>query len=121
MAHTIVWSDVPVVDIDRAVQFYGGVLGVKVVKQQHEQFTFAVFDHGDKEVSCCLVVWKDKIVGDQGPLLYFNVDGRLDEAVVQTKALGGKVLQERHSIGPYGFRALVLDSEGNRIALHSTK
>jgi predicted enzyme related to lactoylglutathione lyase len=24
------------------------------------------------------------------------------------------------SIGPHGFRAVVLDSEGNRIALHST-
>jgi len=29
------------------------------------------------------------------------------------------VLQPKHPIGPYGFRAVVLDSEGNRIALHS--
>lgn len=120
MAHTIVWSDVPVVDLDRAVRFYGGVLATKVTKQQHESFTFAIFDHGEKDVSCCLVVWPDKLAGDSGPLLYFNVDGRLDDAAVQTQELGGKVLQPRHSIGPYGFRALVLDSEGNRIALHST-
>ena len=32
---------------------------------------------------------------------------------------GGKVLQAKHQIGPHGFRAVVLDSEGNRIALHS--
>ena len=32
---------------------------------------------------------------------------------------GGKILKTRHSIGPHGFRAIVLDSEGNRIALHS--
>ena len=28
-------------------------------------------------------------------------------------------VQEIHSIGPHGFRALILDSEGNRVALHS--
>jgi hypothetical protein len=30
------------------------------------------------------------------------------------------VLEAMHAIGPHGFRAVVLDSEGNRIALHST-
>ena len=32
---------------------------------------------------------------------------------------GGKVLSAMHSIEPFGFRAIVLDSEGNRVALHS--
>ncbi len=32
---------------------------------------------------------------------------------------GGKVLEHKHPIGPHGFRAIVLDSEGNRIALYS--
>jgi predicted enzyme related to lactoylglutathione lyase len=31
----------------------------------------------------------------------------------------GKVLEPRHSISPFGFRAIVMDSEGNRIALHA--
>jgi predicted enzyme related to lactoylglutathione lyase len=52
-------------------------------------------------------------------LLYFNCQGRLDEAVAAVGPNGGKVLQPKHPIGPYGFRAVVLDSEGNRIALHS--
>ena len=43
----------------------------------------------------------------------------LEQAIGATEANGGKVLQPRHAVGPYGFRALVLDSEGNRIALHS--
>lgn len=55
----------------------------------------------------------------QGPLLYFNCQGRLDQAIAAVESHGGKVLQPRHQIGPHGFRALVLDSEGNRIALHS--
>jgi len=30
-----------------------------------------------------------------------------------------KILKRKHQIGPYGFRVVILDSEGNRIALHS--
>ena len=31
----------------------------------------------------------------------------------------GKVIKPKHPIGPYGHRAIILDSEGNRVALHS--
>jgi hypothetical protein len=34
---------------------------------------------------------------------------------------GGKVVVDKEPIGPYGFRAVIMDSEGNRIALHSQK
>src|SRR5437667_158620 len=54
-----------------------------------------------------------------GPLLYLNADGRLDAAVAATAIAGGTVLQPKHSIGPDGYRAIVLDTEGNRIALYS--
>jgi len=32
---------------------------------------------------------------------------------------GGQIVQDIHPIGPHGFRAILIDSEGNRIALHS--
>ena len=46
-------------------------------------------------------------------------DGRIQDVVAQTEKHGGKIVQPIHSIGPHGFRAIVIDSEGNRIALHS--
>ena len=49
-------------------------------------------------------------------LVYLNAQGRLDEAIAAVESSGGKVLQPKHQIGPYGFRAVVLDSEGNRVA-----
>ena len=52
-------------------------------------------------------------------LLYLNVDGRIKDAVEQVSKLGGAVLEDVHSIGPHGFRAIVRDSEGNRVVLHS--
>ena len=42
-----------------------------------------------------------------------------DGAIEAVEPSGGKILQPKESIGPFGFRAVVLDTEGNRIALHS--
>ena len=86
--------------------------------------TFAVLPHEEKDVSGCLTpggggASVENQPSAQGPLLYFNCQGRLDLAVAAVEAKGGKVLKPKHPIGPYGFRAVVLDSEGNRIALHS--
>jgi len=54
-----------------------------------------------------------------GPLIYLSAEGRLPDAVLAVTANNGQVLQDVHPIGPHGFRAIVLDSEGNRIALHA--
>ncbi|USO00340.1 MAG: VOC family protein [Phycisphaeraceae bacterium] len=110
--------DIPVADLDRAVKFYGEVAGLGVHFQCHEQFEFAVLDH-DQGNGACLIVDPDAISSKHGPLVYMNVNGRIRDAVSKVEPNGGKVTKDTHSIGPYGFRALVTDSEGNRLALHS--
>ena len=45
---------------------------------------------------------------------------RLDEAVEAARTNGGKILRARQQIGQHGFRAVIIDSEGNRIALHTS-
>ena len=117
----VVWFDIPVTELDRAVRFYSAVLGAPAQKQQFSGIHFAVLPHQEGAVSGCLVPadgHKTK-PSAHGPLLYLNCEGRLDQAVTAVEANGGKVLEPKHPIGPYGFRAIVLDSEGNRIALHS--
>ena len=56
---------------------------------------------------------------EKGPLVYLKVEGRLEDAIAKAGEGGGKILQDRHPSGPYGHRAVIVDSEGNRIALHS--
>ena len=73
----------------------------------------------ESDVSGCLFVNEGERPSATGALVYLNAEGRLDDAVAAVEPNGGKVLQAKHSIGPHGFRALILDSEGNRIALHS--
>ena len=114
-----VWFDIPVADLDRAAAFYRAVLNVNVQKEQYDNFSFCILEHHDGNGGC-LVPKAGEVSASAGILLYMNVDGRIRDAVVQTLKHGGKVLEPAHSIGPHGFRAVVLDSEGNRIALHSS-
>jgi predicted enzyme related to lactoylglutathione lyase len=118
MKNQIVWCDIPVKDIDRAMTFYSAVLGSKIEKMFHEGVAIAAFGSQDG-VGGCLFVSNESKPSADGPMIYLNCDGRLDEAIGTVVKNGGKVLKPRHQIGPYGFRAVVLDSEGNRIALHS--
>ena len=118
MAHQIGWFDVPVSDLRRACDFYDAVLSVKT--EMHEGgVAVAVFPHGPGDVAGCLVQSEGFVPSGQGPLLYFTVEGRLGAAVAEVEPNGGQVLEPAQPIPPYGNRAVVLDSEGNRIALFS--
>ena len=114
-----VWVDIPVNDLDRAIGFYSAVLGTPVKKQEYPGMTIGLLPGTDADVTGCLHRSASDRPSDHGPLLYLNCKGRLDEAIAAVEPGGGKILQAKHAIGPYGFRAMVLDSEGNRIALHS--
>lgn len=113
-----VWFDVPVVDLGRATAFYSAVLGIDVHEESFGEYRFAVLAH-DQGNGGCLVPRPEEIASDRGLLVYFNVQGRIRDAVRQVAGKGGRVVEDVHAIGPHGFRALVHDSEGNRIALHS--
>jgi predicted enzyme related to lactoylglutathione lyase len=112
-----VWFDIPVADLDRAAAFYGAVLNIKVHKEIFGDMTFCVLDHHEGNGGCLIV--KPEGISATGILLYLNVDGRIRNAVGQVEGHGGIVLEPTHAIGPHGFRAVVKDCEGNRIALHS--
>ncbi|HMA80053.1 MAG TPA: VOC family protein [Candidatus Binatia bacterium] len=119
MANQIVWCDIPVLNLDRAIQFYSAVLGQPVKKQEFPGTMVGILPHNDGEVGGCLFTSTEEKPSDKGTMVYLNANGRLDDALAAVSANGGKIVQPKHPIGPFGFRAVILDSEGNRIALHS--
>ncbi len=119
MANQIVWCDIPVLDLDRAVKFYSTVLGQSVKKQEFPGMTIGILPHNDGEVGACLFTSDEEKPSEKGAMIYLNANGRLDDAIAAVASNGGKVVKPKHSIGPFGFRAVVIDSEGNRVALHS--
>lgn len=113
-----VWFDIPVKDLDRSQKFYAAVLAIEVSKESFGDFTFCVMEHNEGNGGC-LVVNEAEVSSKAGILLYLNVDGRIHDAVAKVDANGGKILEPIHAIGPHGYRTVILDSEGNRLALHS--
>ena len=114
----LVWFDIPVADLERAAAFYRGVLGVGVHVETSPGYSFAVLEHKDGNGGC-LVPKAGEISGNAGILVYLNVHGRMRDAVRHVETLGGRIVEPPRSMGPHGFRAIVVDSEGNRIALHA--
>jgi predicted enzyme related to lactoylglutathione lyase len=114
----LVWFDIPVADLERAAAFYRGVLGVGVHVETTPGYSFAVLEHKDGNGGC-LVPKAGEISANAGILVYLNVNGRMRDAVRHVETLGGRIVEPPRSMGPHGFRAIVVDSEGNRIALHA--
>ncbi len=119
MGNQIVWCDIPVLDLDRAVKFYSAVLGQSVEKQDFPGMTIGILPHNDGEVGACLFTNDEEKPSEKGAMIYLNANGRLDDAIAAVTANGGKLVKPKHPIGPFRFRAVVIDSEGNRVALHS--
>lgn len=58
---------------------------------------------------------------DKGTLIYLNAGEDLSIPLAKVEKAGGKILLPKTSIGPNGFMAHLMDTEGNKIALHSMK
>ncbi|MCL9684860.1 VOC family protein [Legionella maioricensis] len=117
--NTFCWVDIPVIELDRAIQFYTMVLDAPVQKISEHGFEFGLLPHTQDNVSGCLSVMENRKPSQDGSLVYLNVEGRLDQAIEGAKKQGSKILSAKEQMGPYGHRAIILDSEGNAIALYS--
>ncbi len=116
MTNRIVWFDLPASDLERTMKFYATVLDAEV----SERFPgVGVISSDEGAVSGCIFKSDEVRPSDHGALLYFNVNGRLDEAVSAAEECDGTIKEPPHAIGEFGHRAIVIDSEGNRITLHS--
>jgi hypothetical protein len=119
-ANLICFAEIPVLDLKRATNFYAKVLGAELSVLQFDDWLYAMLPHAeDKAPGCLTPADEDHQPGRIGPLIYLSVNGRLDEAIEAAAQNGGEVLRGKHEIGPYGYRAIIVDCEGNRIALHS--
>jgi predicted enzyme related to lactoylglutathione lyase len=117
--NTFCWIDIPVINLDRAIQFYAALLNTEIHKISEHGFEFGLLPHTEDNVSGCLAVMDNRTPSQNGPLIYLNVEGKLPQAIERVEQYGGKILKAQEQIGPYGHRAIILDSEGNAIALYS--
>lgn len=119
------WFEIYVDDIERAKAFYQTVFAVElenlgVPKESNMEMWSFGSDMEQYGATGALVKMAGCSAGGNSTMVYFSCeDCSLEQSRVV--AAGGGVAQEKMSIGEYGFIAMVTDTEGNMIGLHSAK
>lgn len=116
------WFEIPVTDMQRAVEFYQTVFGYTLSLNDMGTFQMAWFPMGESLPGSTgsLVRGEAYTPSHAGSLVYFSVED-IDGTLTKAANSGGRILGRKTSIGEYGFVAHFEDSEGNRVALHSIK
>jgi predicted enzyme related to lactoylglutathione lyase len=121
MSHAINWFEIFVADLDRATRFYETALGVQLRRETFAGTQMSVFASGPDGVGGALVQDPTRKPSAEGPLVYLNAGGKLDAVLGRVAAAKGAVVLPKTDIGEPGFIAIVQDSEGNRVGLHSPR
>jgi predicted enzyme related to lactoylglutathione lyase len=122
--NAISWFEIPATDLDRAQKFYEEILGISMSKLDLDNIKmrmFPVADQGGVGGALCYSNNYYKPSSTEGPLIYLNANPDVQDILDKVERAGGKILIPKTEVSPeYGFMAVILDSEGNRIALHSS-
>ena len=117
--NAINWFEIPVSDLARATAFYEDLVQAPLKQESMNGMDMAIFPFGDDTVSGALVSAPFLSPSDKGSVVYLNVEGMLDGAIERAVAKGSELPLPKMAIGENGFIAHIVDSEGNRVGLHS--
>ncbi|HZN35384.1 MAG TPA: VOC family protein [Pirellulaceae bacterium] len=120
--NAIHWFEIPTRDIQRAVRFYNRVLNTEMAAMDMMGCQMAMFPcEQGVGVGGALVQHEQQAPAAQGTLVYLDGGDDLAVPLGKVEAAGGKVAMPKTSIGEHGFCAMFIDTEGNRVGLHSMK
>lgn len=121
--NAISWFEIPAADLDRAQQFYEAIFDIQMIPLDMPQLQMRMFrTETPMNIGGALCRSGDfyKPSSDSGPLVYLNANPDVQNVLDRIVAAGGKIVIPKTEISPeYGYMAVFIDTEGNRIALHS--
>jgi predicted enzyme related to lactoylglutathione lyase len=123
--HAINWFEIPVSDFERAKKFYEIVFEFQMPENMMgpARMGFLLYDFQNGGRGGAIVHNPEFYTPSaNGSLIYLNCEPDLQVNLDRVESAGGKILTPKTDIGQnLGFWALILDTEGNRVAFHSMK
>ena len=130
----IVWFEIPVKDLDKAMLFYSEVLSIEIEKNKFLDQDYGVFNKGANTIKGVLVQKENQNSGKGIVLFFYVVD--MSESLQNVVKYGGKLLIEKTLIkqknseghltissnlidGSIGYYSEFIDCDGNHICLYS--
>ncbi|MBK8848142.1 MAG: VOC family protein [Bacteroidetes bacterium] len=122
MTNILNWFEIPVTNMERALQFYETVLSIKFKRQQTLGYDMALFPTETNMVTGALICGEGYKPTVHGSLIYLNANPDLNITLSKVENNGGQVLVSKTLIDAQsGYFAFILDTEGNKVALHSNQ
>ncbi len=123
MTNAINWFEIPATDFTRAKKFYETILNAEIMEIPFPNGKYGMLpaDMMNGGVGGGLAQGEGFEPSDKGTIVYLNGGEDLSVSLSKVEEAGGKIILPKTSIGENGFMAHFIDTEGNKVALHSMK
>nr|WP_295870336.1 VOC family protein [uncultured Chitinophaga sp.] len=120
MENVINFFDIPATDFSRAVSFYKAILGLEITETDMFGTKMGFFPNDGTNVSGAIVQGTDYKPSADGVVVYLNGGQDLQTILDKVVPNNGKVIVPKTHISPeVGYIGMFIDTEGNKIGLHS--
>lgn len=118
MKNAINWFEIPSSNFDRAVTFYSTILQATLRQEMIGDTPNAILPYEGEAIGGAVIFSPRIKPSADGVLPYLNCNGVIAEVLARVPAAGGSIIMPCASF-PFGQIAIIKDSEGNHIGLHS--
>ena len=123
MKNVISWFEIPATDLLRAQKFYESVFNLQMIPLDTPHIKMRMFPIDDPMTGiggALALADFYKPSPESGPLIYLNANPDVQLILDKITGAGGTIVVPKTEISPeHGHMAIFLDTEGNRIGLHS--
>ncbi|MBS0028300.1 VOC family protein [Chitinophaga sp. 22321] len=120
MENVITFFDIPATDFNRAVSFYKAILALEINETDISGTKMGFFPSNGANVSGAIVQGHDYKPSTAGVVAYLNGGNDLQIVLDKVALNNGKVILPKTLISPeIGYKGIFIDTEGNKIAVHS--
>jgi predicted enzyme related to lactoylglutathione lyase len=115
----VTWFEIPAYNHYRSVAFYNYVFSIEITTVELNGYAMGFFP-ANNGVTGAIVTGNGCVPSENGTLIYLNGGEDLNNMLYKVNEAGGRVIMEKTFLSETaGYFALFIDSEGNRLALHS--
>ena len=117
------WFEIPALDLARSKKFYESIFDFEMMEMEMDGMKMAFFPMAPNtgKANGGIAQSPNHKPSMEGTVVYLNANPVMDNVLSRVESAGGKILLAKTPIGENGFMALIADTEGNSIGIHSNE